>query len=160
MPGSTDKLISGLKLKQDSIFNIGDLYKMMHGWFSANGYKFSEVEYRHFGQGDHVELIWKAERTIEDYAKVEITIDVLIIGMQKIEIEVEGAKTKSNQGSIELEFNVQMIRDPKDKYKGWMRKIYEKFIIKPRISLYQSTAASEADDLISEVKSFLQLHKF
>jgi len=56
-----EEIFKGLKLKQDSTFNINDLYKMMHRWFESSGYDFSEIEYRHYGQGDHVELIWSAE---------------------------------------------------------------------------------------------------
>ena len=160
MPGSTDKILEGFKIKQESIFDLGELYKTMVGWFEANDYKFSEKEYRHFGEGDHVELRWAAEKVLEGYAKIEITIDILILGMKKIEIDIEGAKSKSNQGTIEMVFKIDLIHDHEDKYSPWMRNIYEKFIIKKRLSFFKRIAEKESEDLINEVKSYLKLHQF
>lgn len=159
MPGKKDKLLSGFKLKQDHIFNFNEMYKMLFRWFENHGYKFSEKEYRSHGQGDHVEIIWYAEKEIGNYMKIELDINFLLIGFQKIEIEQEGVKTKTNKGSIEIIFDMALIRDPKDKFKPMIRDIYEKFIIKNRIKILQKEAGEEAEELINEIKSFLQLHK-
>ncbi|MDP4012864.1 MAG: hypothetical protein Q8R00_04645 [Candidatus Nanoarchaeia archaeon] len=159
MPGQKDKLLNGFKLKQDHIFNLGDMYKMLFRWFENHGYKFSEKEYRYHGQGDHVEIVWHAEKDLDNYTKIELDINFLLIGLQKVDIEQEGVKTKSNKGSIEIIFDMVLIRDPKDKFSPMIRNIYEKFIIKNRIILLQTEAGEEATELINEIKSFLQLHK-
>ena len=61
MPGKKEKLLSGFKLKQDHIFNLGDLYKMMYRWFENNGYKFYEKEcrnYAHWFDSKQKAIIW------------------------------------------------------------------------------------------------------
>lgn len=155
-----DKVYSGVKIKQDSVFSMDELYKLMYRWFEAKGYSFSEVEYRKFGQGENLEILWYAEKAIDHYAKIVIEIGFLIIGLEKIEIEVEGTKTKSNKGGIEMKFDVILVRDYQKKFRPWLRKLYEDYIIKSRIEDYRTRASDDANGLFGEIKSFLKLHQF
>ncbi len=154
------KLYSGVKIKQDSIFNLEELYKLMYRWFETKGYSFSETEYRKYGAGDMVEIIWSAEKEIDHYAKITIDITFLITGLEKVEIEVEGVKSKSNKGTVEMKFDISLLLDYKKKYGQLMRMVYQDFIIKTRIKDYETRAASDSDGLFSEVKAFLKLHQF
>ncbi len=155
-----EKIYSGVKIKQDSIFSLEELYKLMYRWFETKGYSFSETEYRKYGTGDMVEIIWGAEKEIDNYAKITIDITFLITGLEKVEIEIEGAKSKSNKGTVEMKFDVNLILDYKKKYGPLMRKIYHSFMIKTRIEDYKKKAASDANDFFSEIRAFLKLHQF
>lgn len=154
------KIYSGVKIKQDSIFSLEELYKLMYRWFESKDYKFSETEYRKYGIGDIVEIIWSAEKEIDHYAKITIDITFLITGLEKVEIEIEGVKSKSNKGTVEMKFDVNLLLDYKKKYGPLMRKIYQNFVIKTRIEDYETKAASDANSLFSETKAFLKLHQF
>lgn len=154
------KILDKFKIKEEGVFNFDDLYKMMFRWFTFNGYGFSEVEYRKFGQGDHIEIIWKADKVLDHYAKIEIEINILILGLQKIEIDVEGAKQKSQKGTLEMQFNVNLITNYKKNLKPWMEKLYEGMIVKSRINDYEEHVAAEAREMIGEIKSFLEINQF
>lgn len=155
-----EKIYSKVKIKQDSIFSFEELYKIMYRWYETKGYSLSEVEYRKYGTGDFLEIIWTAEKTIDHYAKIIIDMDLLATGLEKVEIDVEGVKSKSNKCSIEMKFDVTLILDYKAKFGPLMRKIYHIFLIKKRIEDYETKAASDANGLFSEIKAFLKLHQF
>lgn len=155
-----EKIYSGVKIKQDSIFSLEELYKVMYRWFETKGYSFSETEYRKYGTGDMVEIIWSAEKAVDNYAKITIDITFLITGLEKIEIEIEGIKSKSNKGTVEMKFDVNLILDYNKNYGPLVRKIYQGLLIKKRIEDYETKAAADANGLFSEIRAFLKLHQF
>lgn len=155
-----DKILSGVKIKSDTIFSMDELYKLMYRWFENKGFAFSETEYRKYGTGDMLEIMWYAEKPLDGYAKVVIDMAMLITGLEKIEIEVEGVKSKSNKCGIEMKIDVILIRDYQDKFSPKIRKLYETFIIKSRVSDYEDQTAELGNNFISEIRSFLKLHQF
>lgn len=155
-----DKILSGIKIKNDSIFSMDELYKMMYRWFENKGFQFSETEYRKYGTGDMLEIMWYAEKPLDNYAKVIIDMAIMVTGLEKIEIEVEGVKSKSNKCGVEMKIDVNLVRDYQDKFGPKIRKLYETFIIKKRVNDYEDAATDTGNNLISEIKSFLKLHQF
>lgn len=155
-----DKLLSGIKIKNDSIFSLDELYKMMYRWFENKGFQFAETEYRKHGTGDYLEIMWYAEKPLDAYAKVTIEIAIMVLGLEKVEIEIEGVKSKSNKCGVEMKIDVNLIRDYQDKFGPKIRKLYETFIIKKRLDDYEHTVLDAGNSLISEIKSFLKLHEF
>lgn len=155
-----DKILSGIKIKNDSIFSMDELYKMMFRWFENKGFQFSETEYRKYGTGDMLEIMWYAEKPLDGYAKVIIDMAFMVTGLEKVEIEIEGVKSKSNKCGIEIKMDVILVRDYQDKFNPKIRKLYETFIIKRRVGDYEDQTADLGNSLISEIKSFLKLHQF
>ena len=154
------KLLNGIKIKNDSIFSLDELYKTMYRWFENKGFQFSETEYRKHGTGDYLEIMWSAEKVLDNYAKFTIEIAIMILGLEKVEIEIEGVKSKSNKCGVEMKIDLTLIRDYQDKLIPKIRKLYETFIIKKRIDDYEDQALDAGNNLISEIKSFLKLHEF
>lgn len=157
---------SGIKIKQRSVFNLDDLYKMMWRWYELYGYEMQELEYRDSVEGGskHLEIKWKATKKIDDYIEFIIVTNFLILGFESVEIEEDGVKKKTNKGEVEMMFTAFLNKDPEDKwdsgYNRFIRDTYDKYIIKGRLDSLQGELYEELYKLLDEIKSFLNLHRF
>src|SRR3989344_650406 len=64
-----------LKLKQESIFDMGELYKLMYRWAKQHNYSdFIEDEYveKISGETKNLEIAWTCIKKINDYVKAYI----------------------------------------------------------------------------------------
>src|SRR3990167_4354376 len=158
---------SGLKIKQKSIFDLDELYKGLFRWFELYGYVLQELEYRDSVEGDskHLEIKWKAEKEIDDYVMYVIRLNFLILGLQKVEVEENGAKVKKYTGDLEMNFYAFLAKDYKNKwsdsgYSKVFRELYDKYIIKNRMEGIYKELYEELYKVMDEVKAFLNLHRF
>src|SRR3989338_11379589 len=163
-----DVIAKGLKLKQKSIFDMDELYKLMFKWFSTHNYDFQEKEYIEKVQGDgskSLEIGWMSYRKISDYIKFRIDIKFLILGLTTVEIEVDRMKRKTNSGDIEMRFDAYIETDYEGKWESqpitkFFREFYNKYIIKGRMEGYEVQLHEELYELMGEIKAFLNLYKF
>ena len=161
-----DIVASGIKIKQRAVFNLDELYKIMWRWFELYGYDMQELEYRDSLEGGskHLEIKWRSRKQIDDYLEFHILTNFLILGLEKVEIEQDGVKTKTDKGEVEMNFTAFINKDPEDKWdKGINRVIrntYDKYIIKSRIESLEGELYEELYKLLDEVKAFLNLHRF
>lgn len=163
-----DYIAKSLKLRQKSIFDMTDLYKLMFRWFSQHNYDFQEKEYVEKAQGDGgkvLEIGWMTTRKISDYIKFHIDIKFLIIGLKEVEIEVESMKRKTNSGDCEMRFDAWIEMDYEGKWEGnpvtkFFREFYNKYMIKSRLEDYKDELHEELYELMGEIKAFLNLYKF
>ena len=161
-----DIVASGLKIKQRSIFNLDELYKIMWRWFELYGYSMQELEYRDSVEGNskHLEIKWRSVKQIDDYMEFHILTNFLILGLEKVELEQDGVKTKLDKGEVEMNFSAFINKDPEGKWeKGYnlvIRNIYDKYVIKSRIESLEGELYEELYKLLDEVKAYLNLHRF
>ena len=156
-----------VKVKQSAIFDMDELYKALFRWFELYHYEFHEREYRESsdpGGGKHLEIRWYAEKKVDDYVKLVIEVDFLVLGLTDVEIEKNGAKTKTNKGTIEMRFSGYLLKDYEDSwsksaFSTFIRGIYDKYIIRGRLEGYEGLIYDEAHKLIAEAKAFLALHR-
>lgn len=158
---------SGLKVKQKSIFDLDELYKVLFRWFELYGYVLQELEYRDSAEGDskHLEIKWKAEKAVDDYVMYVIRLNFLILGLQKVEVEENGVKVKKYTGDLEMNFYAFLAKDYENKwadagYAKVFREIYDKYVIKKRMEGLYRELYEELYKLLDEVKAFLNLHRF
>ena len=162
-----DYVASGLKIKQKSIFNLDELYKIMWRWFELYGYDMQELEYRDSLEGNskHLEIKWKSTKRIDDYIEFYILTNFLILGFENTEIEQDGVKIKTNKGEVEMNFTAFINKDYEEKwadtgYARIIREIYDKYLLKKRIETLEGELYEEVYKLLDEVKAFLNLHRF
>ena len=157
-----------LKLKQESIFDMPELYKLMYRWTKQHNYsEFIEDEYVEKISGDakNLEIAWTCIRKINDYVKAYIEIRFLVLGLSDIEVNIDNIKRKTNKGSIEMRFTAYLKTDYEDTWAAkpltkFFRGLYDKYINKDFITEYKKDVEAELLEFMSEVKSFLNLYKF
>ena len=72
-----DYIARNIKVRQQAVFDMADLYKIMFRWFSQHNYDFQEKQYMQRQSPDgsrHLEIGWEAARKISDYIKFRIKI--------------------------------------------------------------------------------------
>ncbi len=161
-----DVVVSGVKIKQRSVFNLDELYKIIWRWFELYGYSVQELEYRDSMEGGskHLEIKWKSTKTIDDYMEFVIITNFLILGLESVELEQDGVKIKTNKGEVEMNFSAFINKDYQEKWeKGYnliIRNIYDRYVIKGRISSLEGEIYEELYKLLDEIKAYLNLHRF
>ncbi len=162
-------IASGLKLKWSGTLDMGDLYKKMKTWLESSGYgdeskNFKEVKYveRIGAGGKQIEAKWLGERNVSDYFSYLITVTFFITRLRDVEVPFNGKKIKMSQATVEIKFSADLIKNRKGKWsKGsFMKKIYERLVVKDRMNDYKLELYQKIYSFHDEVKTYLNLHKF
>src|SRR3989344_924533 len=162
-----DYVTDELKIKQKAIFRLDELYKSLTFWFKNYEYKLDEKEYfeRQEANGKSIMIKWLAKKEVNEYIRFVIEMDFLIIGVEDVEIEQDGLKSKASKGEIEMKINAYLLKDYEDNWSKnafmtFLRETYDKFIIRSRIESYEDDLYSETYKFVNEIKAFLELHRF
>ncbi len=159
-------LFRDLKLKVDTILDFGELYKRLFSWFEVMDFEFYEKNYEKHDMGgsENIKIYWVAEKNQDAYVKFVIETNFFITGFQKVEIEKDGLKIKTNKCSMEIRMSAYMVRDPGDKLKKSVgntgRRIYEKFIAKKRLDDMEVALYKDSHLLLDEIKAFASMHNY
>jgi hypothetical protein len=157
-------------VKKHGLFQFEPAFKAISSWFKAHSYEFIEKGHSEKvgSTGRTVESNWVAERKITDYVKFNVKVDVWLRDMTDVAMEKDGKKIKMNRGRIEFIFNADMEKNYADKYgeskfdehKGtfsnFLKEIYEKYIIKSKLSGFEDKLYNEVVDLADSINAGLE----
>jgi hypothetical protein len=155
-------------IKDKGIFNMNELYSLIKEWLVWEGYgderkTFQEEVYveRIKGDSKQIEIKWRAEKFLGPYISHIINITFNIVGMQDIEIEIDGKKIGTNKLDLSLKMNAEVITDRQEKFKKkrFLKKLYENYIVKERISASHGLLNAKAYTLADEIKGYLELRR-
>jgi len=158
-----DKVFKG-KLKQVANFTWKEVYTFLYDHLSDEGWNLHETLFREKTLGENLKeynVNWVCTKSISDYFKYEITVGFILLAVRDVKVQVDGKETKMQNGTLEINFDATLIRDPDDKWKeGFMkslREIYDNFIIRTRIEDYEVLLFEEVSEIIATVKSYLAI---
>ncbi len=158
------KLIYKEKLTQVGYWNYEDVYGMLFGWIKDHGYSLTENQYKEklSANGKEIIISWKAQKAVTDYFQYKLELDWHILGMKDAEVEIDGKKTKTNKGELEIVFKGSIIKDYEKRWEDkpihkFLRGIYEKYIIRTTIDEYEGSLEDETKELITDLKAFLRI---
>lgn len=159
-----DKLFTS-KVKHSGKFDFKELYNTLYSWLVDEGYDVEEQQYKeNIGPGGEkeIEVEWEATKKISDYFKNMIKIKWQLMRLSSEEVEVGGIKRKMNKGMIEISVSTILVKDYDDRWTGkpilkFLRTLYEKYLIPARINQYEGKLIGDGDELIAQIKAFLQL---
>ena len=154
------------KTKYDGIFDFREFYRFCYDWLLTETdldiiteTKYSEkIE----GNSKNIDVEWKGSKEITDYFRFDVKVEFRIIGLTKVELNNDGRKIKTNNGSVEMKIKGELVRDYKGQFemtasRKFMRSIYEKWIIPARIEEFEARIAGYCDEFLSQAKAFLDL---
>jgi hypothetical protein len=157
--------VASMAAKGQGIFDLAELYQNMKSWLDYNGFgdqtkSFREEKYVERQQGDvkQLEIRWKAEKFINSYVSWVIGISFFVVGLKKVEIEKEGKKIGINKGSIVIKFKASVVLNRQGKWGDFLKYVYDKFIIRERISETQGDLYGKIYSLYNEVKNYLDMN--
>ena len=153
------------KMKYGGIFNFKDFYKFCYDWLTEEmGFHVSEAEYEEKIGGNTKDMLikWEGQRELTDYFRFDVKVEFRITNLSKVELNRDGKKIKTNEGSATVKVKGVLVRDYKGKFevsasKKFMRSVYEKWIIPSRVEEFQGKIAGDCDEFLSQAKAFLDL---
>lgn len=152
------------KIKQEGIFDFKEFYSFIYDWLKGEGYGVSEKTYSEkiVGDAKDIGIEWEAKKKVSDYFKFVIKMSWKILGMKKLKIKKENKEISMNSGVVEIKFNAVLVKDYESRWEDapiwkFLRGIYDRYIIKSRISQYEDNLTEELDELIAQCKSFLTI---
>lgn len=154
------------KMKYDGIFNFKEFYQFCYDWLMEEiGLdKITESKYTEkiTGNTKDITIEWNGRKEITDYFRFDIKVEFRILHLSKVELNQEGRKIKTNEGSVQIKIKGELVRDYKGKFeinasKKFMRSIYEKWVIPSRIEEFEAKIAGDCDEFLSQAKAFLDL---
>lgn len=158
------KMVYKEKLTQVGYWNYENLYTMLFEWLKDNQYIIDEKSYKErlSDYGKEITIEWEASKEISDYFEYRISLDWHILGMKDAEVEIDGKKTKTNKGEVEIVFKAEIIKDYEKRWENtpfykFLRGLYEQYIIRETIDEYELELEEETKELLSDLKSFLRI---
>jgi len=152
------------EVEHDGIFDFKKLYNFAYDFLKSKNYDVVESSYAEKISGDskEIDVKWEIEKKVTDYVKYIGKLKMTLKNLKAVEIQKNGVKENSNKGSIKVALNGEIETDYRGAWEGspslkFMRGIYDKFIVNKRVGQLTEGYASDLDDLVGQVKSFLVL---
>jgi len=152
------------KIKHVGIFDFKETYNFVYNWLTQNEYFVIEKVYTEKikPDGKEIEIEWEAFRKISDYFRFVLKFRWFLVGITDVEALRDGIKIKSNKGSFELKIDAIIEKDYENRWEAtafskFLRGLYDKYIIKSRLELYEDKISGELAELAAQIKGFLAL---
>lgn len=152
------------KVAHSGIFDFKEVYKFLYDWLTSYEYVVIEKKYSEKirPEGKEIDIEWLCLRKISDYFRNRIKITFKIVKLVSVEVMREGIKVKRDKGDFEVKFSAFLERDYEHKWEAnpitkFLRGIYDKYIIKGTIDMYEDRLGSEIDEMIAQAKAYLAL---
>ncbi|MBS3099724.1 hypothetical protein J4463_00725 [Candidatus Pacearchaeota archaeon] len=152
------------KVKMSGLFDFKEVYQFVYRWLVEEKYDVEEQKYSEEVTGDSkkIEIVWEANKKISDYFKNQMKLAWRIIGMKSVEVEKNGKKVKTNQGTFEVKISGTLIRDwgsrwDVNPFMKFLRGIYDEYIIKGTMKKYEIKLIRDVDEITEQVKAFLTI---
>lgn len=156
-----DRIFKG-KIRQTGIFSFKDLYEFLYDYLTDQNYDIFEIKYSEKlkGESKDMEIKWVATKEVTDYFQYEIGMYWIIHGMKKIKVKKDGEELMMDQGTIDIKFEAHLAKDYENRWENhpfwkFLRAIYDRYIIKSRITDYENDLFGEVNEIIKQAKSFL-----
>lgn len=158
-------IIFSSKIKSSGIFLFSDFYKFCYDWLKEEvGLDVAEEKYSEklSGNSKNIDIEWSGTRKLTDYFKFEMKVAFKITALTNVEVMKNNVKVKMNDGSVEIKVKGVLIRDYDGKFettafKKFLRSIYEKWVIKSRITQMENKIVGDSDEFLSQTKAYLDL---
>ena len=148
-------------------FKTDDLFKVLRRFFKERGYfplerRNLEEVYEH---GRQVEIELRPFKQISDYLKQEMVLRIKLSNLKEKTITLDGVKRKMMHGKVSFVVDAVIVSDLKSKWEGtgwlyFLRILNDKFIRKDWVSRVKDAVAKDCNDMLDEVRSYLNMIKF
>ncbi len=144
----------GREIKKKGSADVNKLYNELIPWF--HDYKYLFLEKNLTGsekpEGREEKIEWHAQRKIDSYFRFNIEVEMVI------------RRWRGENAEINIRFKAYLEKDYKDKFSrrystfgDFLRKLYERYIIKDRVDKLKGKLYLEISDLITRTKRTVNL---
>ena len=143
-----------------------ELYNYAHDWLKNEKYSVTEDQYTEKvkGSSKEIEIKWSASKKVTDYFKSELNVSWRILGMETVDVEVDG-KTKKMDKFAEVKIDIKgtLVHDHSNQWNktsqtNFLKALYNKYIIPERTEqMKQNVVEKDVKDFKEEIKALLEL---
>ncbi len=152
------KFFGSVIRKEKSYFSFDEMYLAWKEWFDEKGYFLNEKGQSESISGREMEkkIEWTAHRDITDYIRFQIDIYMWIRKMSSVIVKVKGKKQKVHRGDLFIGFKGYLVKDYKGKWKKheFLRQMYDRYLAKDKLEMYEGKLWAETNDLIAITKKY------
>lgn len=153
------------KIKYSGYGKFSDAYSYAHDLLKGDGFGVIEEQYTEKVKGNSkdVEVSWKASKQITDYFKMELDIKWRVLGLESVEVEVDGKKKKMDKFmDLGIEIKGTLVMDYKNEWNKsattkFFKDIYNKFVIPSRTEQMKDRVESAVQGFKEEMKALFEL---
>ncbi len=160
-------IVDHARLNYEGLFDASELYALIDAWFRDKRYDKKELKNAEKvrPEGKYVELELMPWKKISDYHKHEIKIRMIMNDLKEVEVEKDGRKVKLNQGLVQFVFDGYLTTDYENRWENkpyyfFMRTLFDKFFFKSYTSKYKQLLLDDVNDLMTQIKAFLNLYRY
>ncbi|MBM3232177.1 hypothetical protein FJZ21_02250 [Candidatus Pacearchaeota archaeon] len=158
-------LILKEKVKYVGYGKFSDAYSYAHDWLRQEQYTVVEEQYTEKvkGSSKDLDIVWKATKKITDYFKIELDLKWKILGMEDVEVEIDGKKKKMNKWTeLAIDIKGTLVKDYKNEWNKsattkFFKEIYNKFVIPSRTEQMKDKVEDIVQNFKEEMKALFEL---
>ncbi|MBI4450408.1 hypothetical protein HY642_00400 [Candidatus Woesearchaeota archaeon] len=160
-------VVGGEKLAYEGIFSMRELLKHVEEWIKEHGY--DRREGRHSEtvkpEGKFVELVLEPSKTLSDYAKKILRINIQLHNVKDVDVERGAKKERLNEGKVLITLDGYLETDYEGRWQGKpiftvLSALYDKYFYRPLVGGYESQIKADAAHFRNEIKAFLNLQRY
>ncbi|MEM4248095.1 MAG: hypothetical protein QXH80_02415 [Candidatus Nanoarchaeia archaeon] len=160
-------LLDNEKITYEGVFDLGEIYKHAHQWFTWRKYDVSEKKYKEKMKptGKEIEIEWSVNRDIDEYSKFTHDIKWRLRDVNDVEVQKDSTKIKMQKGEINFEITSFITTDRQDfwvtkPHFAFLKAFYEKYLYKGSIERMKKEIWKHGWEFYNEMKAFLNLYKY
>ncbi len=160
-------IVDHITAQYTGIFNVKELYETMKTWVGDKGYNHKELQNFETVKEKGKEIYIKCEpyREATDYAKFVIRVQLDMKDIQPVEIERDGVRKTMHKGTVTIILDGFLVTDYENKWEQkpmyvFIRTLYDKFFFKVHTSKFSAIVKENTENLMTTLKSFLNLYKY
>jgi len=159
------RVVKGEHIKHRGIFSLEELLQAGSSWFFGYRYYWTEKEHTEKIKPEGTEFMieWRALRRMDEYFLYNISVVLVIYRYKAVEMDIDTGRPRKGNGEIEITINAKVVTDYnnnfKTKFGNTVQNIYERYVIKDRISTFKKRLTDEVKDLKKNLKRQLEMYK-
>lgn len=166
MPEET--LIAGpSKVKYAGVFSLSEFYRIMYDLFISQHYIIEEEKYKEKDEkiGKQIEIVWRAEKLVDDYTKFVIKVVVFMVAVNKVTVQKDGVEAKMNKGDVEVAFKAILQTDYESRWEQspvlkFIKGAYDTYLYRSTFESWKKQIYEEMYSIQNEIKAFFNLSRF
>ena len=160
-------VIPGQVINYEGIFSMQELYLLIDSITKKKDYDKVELmnSEQVFDEGKDIVILLDPYKKINDYAKLNLWIKMIVSKLKDVEVEVNGRKKIMNKGSITIVMQGFLHTDYEGRWeqKPWfifLRTLFDKFFFKLYTNKFEDELKKDFSDLFNQIKAYLNLQRY
>jgi hypothetical protein len=153
-------------VRYKGIFDLDELYKIVHDWLTSRGYEVHEHKYKSIilgAGGKERSFDWNAYRPVTEFVMFWINVHWQVQDVIEVEVVKDGKKQKMHKGRlmVQIQHSVELDWNERLAYKEWHQSIVafvRNFMYRKKIdTLWEDKLRFKSYELMNVVKETLDM---